>query len=121
MRLMRIMGLALFGALFAMVLAAGHPANAAGFKVTSGDLCQAVVDENLRKLAIDANDVRRLQFSPTYEHEDAEGNRRRSGTDVWVRLQSCQGALVIDLTRACRVRQVYTRGGCRLPGIKSSC
>ncbi len=50
MRLMRIMGLALFGALFAMVLAA------AGFKVTSGDLCQAVVGENLRKLAIDAND-----------------------------------------------------------------
>ncbi len=83
--------------------------------------CQAVVNENLRKLAIDANDVRRLQFSPTYEHEDAEGNRRRSGTDVWVRLQSCQGALVIDLTLACRVRQVYTRGACRLPGIKSSC
>ena len=119
MRLMRIMGLA-FGALFAMVLAAGHPANAAGFKVTSGDLCQAVVDENLRKLAIDANDVRRLQFSPKYE-VDAESNRHSFGTDVWVRLQSCQGALVIDLTRACRVRQVYTRGACRLPGIKSSC
>ncbi len=80
--------------------------------------CQAVVDENLRKLAIDANDVRRLQFSRTYE-EDAEGNRHSTGTDVWVRLQSCQGALVIDLTRACRVRQVYTRGACRLPGIKS--
>ncbi len=95
MRLMRIMGLALFGALFAMVLAAGNPANAAGIKFTSGDLCQAVVDNNLRKLAIDANDVRRIQFSPTYE-EDAEGNRHSTGTDVWVRLQSCQGALVID-------------------------
>ncbi len=82
--------------------------------------CQGVVDENLRKLAIEANDVRRLQFSRTYE-EDAEGNRHSFGTDVWVRLQSCQGALVIDLTRACRVRQVYTRGACRLPGIKSSC
>ncbi len=86
MRPMRTMGLALFCGLFAMALDAGHPANAAGFKVTSGDLCQAVVDENLRKLAIDA-----------------------------------QGALVIDLTQACRVRQVYTRGACRLPGIKSSC
>ncbi len=96
MRLMRTMGLALLGGLFAMALDAGHPANAAGFKFTSGDLCQAVVDENLRKLAIDANDVRRLQFSPTYE-EDAEGNRHSTGTDVWVRLQSCQGALVIDL------------------------
>ncbi len=82
--------------------------------------CQAVVDENLRKLAIDVNDVRRLQFSPTYE-ADAEGNRYSTGTDVWVRFQSCQGALVIDLTRACRVRQVYTRGDCRVPGIKSSC
>ena len=80
--------------------------------------CQAVVDENLRRLAIDADDVRRLQFSPTYE-EDSDGNRRSTGTDVWVRLRSCRGALVIDLTRACRVRQVYTRGACRLPGIKS--
>ncbi len=80
--------------------------------------CQAVVDDNLAKLAIGASDVRRLQFSPTFE-EDNDGNRRSTGTDVWVRLQSCEGALVIDLGRTCRVRQIYTRGACRLPGIKS--
>ena len=81
--------------------------------------CQAAVNEILHKLAIDADDVRSLQFSPTYEIDD-EGNRHSIGTDVWVRLRSCQGALVIGL-RACRVRQVYTRGDCRLPGIKSFC
>lgn len=80
--------------------------------------CQAVVDQRLGQLAIDADDVLRLQFSRTYQ-EDDEGNRHSTGTDVWVRLRSCQGALVIDLTRSCRVRQVYTRGACRLPGIKS--
>ncbi len=82
--------------------------------------CQAIVNEILHKFAIDAEDVRSLQFSPTYEQDD-EGNRHSFGTAVWVRIRSCQGALVIDLTRACRVRQVYTRGACRLPGIKSSC
>ncbi len=81
--------------------------------------CEAIVNEILQKLAIDADDVRSLQFSPTYEIDD-EGNRHSIGTDVWVRLRSCQGALVIGL-RACRVRQVYTRGDCRLPGIKSFC
>ncbi len=80
--------------------------------------CQAIVDQRLGQLAIGADDVLRLQFSPTYQ-EDADGDRRSTGTDVWVRLRSCRGALVIDLTRACRVRQVYTRGDCRLPGIKS--
>ncbi len=80
--------------------------------------CQAVVDENLRTLAIGADDVLRLQFSPTYQ-EDNDGNRRSNGTDVWVRLQSCEGALVIDLGRSCRVRQVYTRGSCSLPGVKT--
>ena len=45
--------------------------------------CQAVVNEILHKLAIDADDVRRLQFSPTYEIDD-EGNRHSIGTDVWV-------------------------------------
>ncbi len=37
MNLRGITGLALFGTLFAMVLAVGVPANAAGLKVTSGD------------------------------------------------------------------------------------
>lgn len=80
--------------------------------------CQATVDQRLVQLAIDAGDVSRMQFSPTFQ-EDSEGNRRSTGTDVWIRLQSCEGAVVIDLGRTCRVRQVYTRGACRLPGIKS--
>ena len=80
--------------------------------------CQKTVDERLIQLAIPANDVLRMQFSPTYQ-EDADGNRRRDGTGAWIRLHSCEGALVIDLARACRVRQVYTRGDCRLPGVKS--
>ncbi len=114
-------GRALFGRarqVLRIVAALGLLVTALPTAAQGQERCQAIVDERLGQLTVDADDVLRLQFSPTYE-EDNDGNRRSTGTDVWVRLRSCQGALVIDLTRACRVRQVYTRGACRLPGIKS--
>jgi hypothetical protein len=41
------------------------------------------------------------------------------GVRAWIRLHTCDdaGYLVIDMTRSCFVRQSYTRGDCRLPGV----
>ena len=39
------------------------------------------------------------------------------GVRAWVKLESCSGFLVIDMTRSCFVRQSYTRGNCEIEGV----
>lgn len=42
-----------------------------------------------------------------------------AGYDAWVRLTTCSGALIVDLRRDCRVKQIYTRGDCSVAGVKA--
>ncbi len=82
--------------------------------------CQPVVEDILARLDSAASDIRQIQYSPQIE-DTGDDNSRTVGFDAWVRFQSCPGALIVDLTTACRVRQVYTRGPCRFPGVKAYC
>ncbi len=80
--------------------------------------CQPVVEDIFARLDIAPSDIRRIQYSPQIEYTTGDENSRIVGFDAWVRFQSCPGALIVDLTTACRVRQVYTRGPCGFPGVK---
>ncbi len=102
-----LLAAALLALLSAPVLAADHR-------------CQPVVEDLLARLDIASSDIRRIQYSPQIEYSGDE-NSRTVGFDAWVRFQSCPGALIADLTTACRVRQAYTRGPCHFPGVKAYC
>ncbi|WP_299620920.1 hypothetical protein [Pelagibius sp.] len=39
------------------------------------------------------------------------------GVDAWVRLNSCSGWLVLNMSKGCFVRQAYTRGDCQIEGL----
>ena len=39
------------------------------------------------------------------------------GYEAWVDLAACRGSLVVDFGRRCRIKQLYTRGECRVPGV----
>ena len=46
----------------------------------------------------------------------------RSGTSLvgvvaWVDLEACSGSVVIEMNRRCRVKDAYTHGECRVPGL----
>ena len=80
--------------------------------------CESVVDQQLDRLNVDRADIEKLFYTKQY------GTGRSDdtvvvGVDAWVRFKSCKGYLVIDMTRHCHVRQAYTRGQCRIPGVKS--
>ncbi|WP_299396815.1 hypothetical protein [Pelagibius sp.] len=47
----------------------------------------------------------------------AERGPQFLGVRAWVRLKSCSGFLIIDMTRSCFVRQSYTRGDCAIDGV----
>ncbi len=77
--------------------------------------CEAVVDQRLDQINVDRADIKKLFY--TRQTRSVRGEERVVGTDAWVRFHSCKGYLVIDLDNFCRVRQVYTRGQCKLPGM----
>ncbi len=77
--------------------------------------CETVVTERLDQLDIDIADVRSI----FYDRKIQLGTVHDSviGIDAWVNFHSCKGSLVIAMDRSCRVRQVYTRDECEVPGI----
>ena len=82
---------------------------------TWGPALRAVYGQQLDRLDVDRADIEKLFY--TKQYRDVRGDVRVVGTDAWVRFHSCKGYLVIDLDSFCRVRQVYTRGQCKIPGI----
>ena len=77
---------------------------------------ESVVSDRLSQLSIDMADVQKIFYTP--QLQSGRGGNIIVGYDAWVTFHSCKGYLVIDLTRHFRVRQVYTRGGCRVPGVR---
>jgi len=79
--------------------------------------CQREAREELQRIGVADEEVAELHFveklNPTDRGPDVLGVR------AWLRLRACgdEGYLVIDMTRSCFVRQSYTRGNCRRPGV----
>jgi len=79
--------------------------------------CHLEAEAELQRLAVDASQIAERRYieklNPTERGPDVLGVR------AWIRLNACDdaGYLVIDMTRSCFVRQSYTRGDCRLPGV----
>ena len=76
--------------------------------------CEGTVTERLDRLKVDPSDVRSIYYD--LQRQTRGDNDRVVGILAWVRLRSCKGYLVIDMSVRCRVRQVYGRGECDLGG-----
>jgi hypothetical protein len=102
-------------AALALVSTAGHQAYAQ-FSSRYAQ-CEPVVEEQLDRIQVDRSDIEKIFY--TRQLRGSGENARVVGVDGWVRFHSCKGYLVIDMNNQCRVRQVYTRGECKIPGVKS--
>ncbi len=76
--------------------------------------CEARVAERLDRLNVERSDIRGVYYD--VQRRTRGENERVVGILAWVRLRSCRGYLVIDMSRHCTVRQVYGRGACDLGG-----
>ena len=79
--------------------------------------CETVVNQRLDQIKVDRTDIRKIFYTRQHRSGGGDNGDRVVGTDAWVQFHSCKGYLVIDLNNSCRVRQVYTRGQCKIPGI----
>ncbi len=96
------------GLALALALLAVLPAEAAR------TYCKATVSERLDRLNVDPSDIRGIYYD--VQRQSSRNNDRVVGILAWVSLYSCNGYLVVDLSRHCTVRQVYGRGECNLGG-----
>ncbi len=79
--------------------------------------CESVVDQQLDRLNVDRADIKKLFYTEQSRSFNRGEDTVVVGVDAWVQFKSCKGYLVIDMTNRCRVRQVYTRGQCKILGI----
>ena len=107
-----IRGLAVL-AVVATALALTPPATAA---VERSGGPAATVNRVLAELSIPPEDVKSVSIIAQRETTE---RGRFTGHRAWVRLTSCTGSLVVELSRSGRVTQTYTRGDCALPGVPS--
>lgn len=90
----------------------------AALQAADSTRCAEVVDDHLAELPLAAGDVRQVRIIERTNIADDFGPEI-FGVDAWVRLNSCSGWLVINMTPACYIKQTYTRGGCRVEGVPS--
>lgn len=98
-------------ALFAATLGAAASASA---QITDNRF-ENKTRAHLAQLGVEEGDVKSIQVV-------VRRRRNEQGPDIigaegWVRLNSCSGWLVVEMTRAAFVRQSYTRGDCSIPGV----
>jgi hypothetical protein len=93
-------------ALGLMILAPGEAA---------GSHCQAQVIKHLDLLKVEPSDIREIMYVAALGGERSD-DRREASDMAWVELRSCQGSVIVGMTRSCRVRQVFGRGECDLGG-----
>ena len=93
----------------ALILAAAGASADPYFDGNQG-ACRLTVTRVLADLGVPPQDIRYLELQPITQ------NRRTRplvvGVRGWIGLHSCQGSLIIDMSRTCRVRNVYGKDGC---------
>jgi len=98
----------------AVLLAFGLSATAT--QARDSQLCADVVDEHLAELPLAEGEVKSIRIIERVNIADDFGPEI-FGVDAWVRLNSCSGWLVVNMTAKCYIKQSYTRGDCRVEGL----
>jgi hypothetical protein len=90
----------------------------AGVLAAESKRCAHKVAAHLEALPLAPGDVKSVRIIERVNIADDFGPEI-FGVDAWVRLHSCSGWLVINMTPACYIRQTYTRGDCRVEGLQN--
>ena len=85
--------------------------------IFGGDLTGGDDPDCTDREGVDSADVSSLTVRRQVQSN--RGRSRVTGFEAWVRLRSCEGALIIEFTRDCRQRQAYTRGKCEISGLSA--
>ncbi len=80
--------------------------------------CASQVHAILRDLGVAYPEF--ISFHTVEQRTGSDDSERVRALNHWIDHPVCrEGSLVIQTSPRCRIRQVYTRGGCSVPGLPS--
>ena len=82
------------------------------------EYCAPVVTNRLSQLGVGSESVEEIIYANSYSSGE---NAEVVAIHAWVKLRSCNGQLVVEMTTGCRIIQNYTRKECRVQGVHHSC
>lgn len=94
----------------------GYSPRNAGFYREASD-CVPSTQAELAALSVDRTDVSKIYY--VLRRVTLQEDEVFDGYDAWVEFHDCPGALVLELDTVCAPRQRYTRGACRIEGVKA--
>lgn len=80
--------------------------------------CSEEIAAYIDELPLDEGEVKEVRIMERTNIADDYGPDI-FGVDAWIRLHSCSGFVVLNLNRACFLRQAYTRGDCQIEGLSN--
>ena len=83
----------------------------------AADPCEPAARAELGRLGVPPDTVAGISFVDVTE--GGRGGSRVVGYEAWTSLTTCRGSVVTKFNRACRVRETYARGDCRLTGVRT--
>ena len=98
--------------LFSSVLPPGD------LRAADTEQCARKAKIHLSELKISEDQVDAMRLIERVRIDDRAGSDI-AGIDAWVRLKSCTGWLVINMSPSCFIRQSYTRGDCQVEGLSN--
>ena len=100
-----------------LAMVVSWPAAAGGFGYGSASDCESVAQSKIDELKLDRGDIKSIVFARR-TLGGGEAGIITVGYDAWVNFKSCKGALVIGMSRRCRLQEVYTRYQCKVAGVR---
>jgi hypothetical protein len=89
-----------------------------GLRAADTEQCARKAKIHLSELKVSEEQVDAMRLIERVRIDDRAGSDV-AGIDAWVRLKSCKGWLVINMSPSCFIRQSYTRGDCHVEGLSN--
>ena len=107
----------LISGLIAMTVAAASPALAISSYYTDPAKCIPAAEQAASEKGIAKSDITNVHMDVVMSGSAGEAKPPPDFV-AWLTVRQCvKGAVLVHMTDTCLVRQVYTRGGCRIDGI----
>ncbi len=78
--------------------------------------CDKQVMAKLTQLGVAASQIKTKSF---IEVRDGSIGARLIGYEAWIELDHCRGNVVLNMSPECSIQQAYTKGTCKIEGLKS--
>lgn len=87
-----------------------------GLAMAAPHSCDKQTNAKLAQLGVAASQIKTKSF---IEVRDGSVADRLQGYEAWIELDSCQGNLVLEMSPECEIQETYTKGACKIEGLKS--